>query len=59
LDTNSFRMYVRGGIALISVLSLIALTAFDVIDPKLGGGAIIAIAANATSFFFATKKEEL
>ncbi len=59
MDTNNFRMYVRGGLALISVLSLIVLTAIGIIDSKTGGAAIIAIAANSTGFYFAAKKEEL
>lgn len=59
MDTNNFRMYVRGGIALLSVMSLVVLTAVAIIDPKTGGAAIIAIAANSTGFYFAAKKEEL
>lgn len=59
MDTNDFRMFVRGGIALISVLSLIGLTAFAVIDPKTGGAAIISIASSAVSYYYASKKEEL
>jgi len=59
VDTNDFRMFVRGGIALISVVALILLTAFAVIDPKLGGGAIISIASSAVSYYYASKKEEL
>jgi len=59
LDTNNFRMYVRGGIAFVSVLSLVVLTALGIIDAKTGGAAIIAIASGATSYYYASKKEEL
>ncbi len=59
MDTNAFRMYVRGGIAIGSVLALVVLTAIGIIDSKTGGAAIIAIAANSTGFYFAAKKEEL